>query len=129
MWGGSPGRNMVNDREKSLPVTWDLKSKKNIKWVVPLGSQSYGNPVVAAGKIFVGTNNQAEKNPKIKGDKGIVMCFQESDGKFLWQAVHDKLESGRVNDWPDQGICSSAAVEDGRVYYVSNRAEGGWADF
>ena len=123
MWGGSPGRNMVNDREKSLPATWDLKSKKNIKWVVPLGSQSYGNPVVAAGKIFVGTNNQAEKNPKIKGDKGIVMCFQESDGKFLWQAVHDKLESGRVNDWPDQGICSCAAVEDGRVYYVSNRAE------
>ena len=28
-----------------------------------------------------------------------------------------------MNDWPEQGICSSAVVEGDRVYYVSNRAE------
>src|SRR5262245_30681184 len=33
---------------------WDPKSGKNIKWVARLGSQSYGNPVVADGKVFVG---------------------------------------------------------------------------
>ena len=36
---------------------WDPKSGKNIKWVARLGSQTYGNPVVAGGKVFVGTNN------------------------------------------------------------------------
>ncbi|MBI4606743.1 MAG: PQQ-binding-like beta-propeller repeat protein [Planctomycetes bacterium] len=123
MWGGSPSRNMANDREKGIPHTWDLKSKKNIKWVAALGSQSYGNPVIAGGRILVGTNNQLERNPKIQGDKGVVMCFREADGTFLWQAVHDKLESGRVNDWPEQGICSAACVEGDRFYYVSNRAE------
>jgi len=123
MWGGQPGRNMANSREKGIPSSWDVKTKKNIKWTATLGSQSYGNPVIAGGKVLVGTNNQSERNPKAKGDKGIVMCFRESDGKFLWQAIHDKLESGRVNDWPEQGICSSAAVENGRAYYVSNRAE------
>ena len=51
------------------------------------------------------------------------MAFRESDGQFLWQAVHDKLAAGRANDWPFQGICSSPLVENGVVYYVSNRGE------
>jgi outer membrane protein assembly factor BamB len=123
MWGGSPQRNMVNTVEKNIPTAWDVDTGKNIKWVAQLGSQSFGNPVVAGGKIFIGTNNQAERQPKVKGDKGVVMCFRESDGKFLWQNVHDKLASGRVNDWPMQGICSTCNVDGNRVYYVSNRCE------
>ena len=31
------------------------------------------------------------------------MAFQEADGAFLWQMVHDKLASGEANDWPFQG--------------------------
>ena len=123
MWGGTPQRNMVNTVEKNIPDTWDVATGKNIKWVAQLGSQSFGNPVVAGGKIFVGTNNQFERQPKVKGDKGVVMCFREADGKFLWQIVHDKLAAGRVNDWPRQGICSTCCVDGNRVYYVSNRCE------
>jgi outer membrane protein assembly factor BamB len=123
MWGGTPQRNMVNTVEKGIPDTWDITTGKNIKWVAQLGSQSFGNPVIAGGKVFVGTNNQFERQPKIKGDKGVVMCFNEADGKFLWQIVHDKLASGRVNDWPKQGICSTCNVDGNRVYYVSNRCE------
>ena len=122
MWGGTPDRNMVSSM-KGLPTEWDLKSKKNVKWMAELGSQTYGNPVVAGGYVLVGTNNEAMKDPNIKGDKGIVMAFRESDGEFMWQAVHDKLAAGRANDWPFQGVCSSPLVENGIVYYVSNRGE------
>ena len=48
MWGGTPDRNMVSSM-KGLPTTWDVKTKKNVKWVAELGSQTYGNPVVAGG--------------------------------------------------------------------------------
>jgi outer membrane protein assembly factor BamB len=123
MWGGSQQRNMINTVEKNIPDTWDVTTGKNIKWVSQLGSQAFSSPVVAGGKVFVGTNNQFERQPKIKGDKGVVMCFRESDGKFLWQNVHDKLAAGRVNDWPMQGICSTCYVDGNRVYYVSNRCE------
>ena len=122
MWGGTPDRNMVSTM-KGLPTTWDVKTKKNVKWVTELGSQTYGNPVVAGGIVFVGTNNEAPRDPNVKGDKGILMAFRESDGQFLWQAVHDKLAAGRANDWPFQGVCSSPLVENGIVYYVSNRGE------
>ncbi len=122
MWGGTPDRNMVS-KQKGMPTTWDLATKKNVKWVAALGSQTYGNPVVAGGKVFVGTNNEGVRDPKQPGDRGVLMCFRESDGEFLWQSTHEKLAAGRVNDWPYQGVCSSAAVEGDRVYYVSSRGE------
>src|SRR6266481_1057293 len=122
MWGGTPDRNMVSSM-KGIPTTWDVKTKKNVKWVVELGSQSYGNPVVAGGMVFVGTNNENTKDPAVKGDKGVLMAFRESDGEFLWQDVSDKLPSGRANDWPFQGVCSSPLVEGDRLYYVTNRCE------
>jgi outer membrane protein assembly factor BamB len=122
MWGGTPDRNMISNM-KGLPTSWDVKTKKNVKWVAQLGSQTYGNVVVAGGIVFVGTNNEGLRDPKITGDKGILMAFKESDGQFLWQMVHDKLAAGRVNDWPYQGVASSPLVEGDRVYYVSNRAE------
>jgi len=122
MWGGTPDRNMTSNM-KGLPIDWDVKTKKNVKWVAQLGSQTYGNAVVSGGMIFLGTNNEGLRDPKITGDKGVLMAFRESDGQFMWQMVHDKLIAGRVNDWPYQGVASSPLVEGNRVYYVSNRAE------
>ena len=49
------------------------------------------------------------------GDKGVLMCFNESDGQVPLAGRHDKLEAGRVNDWPDEGICSSPVVEGDRL--------------
>ncbi|QQS47031.1 MAG: PQQ-binding-like beta-propeller repeat protein [Acidobacteriota bacterium] len=122
MWGGTPDRNMVSNA-KGLPSAWDVNKKTNIKWVATIGSQSYGNPVVAGGYVVLGTNNEALLDPKQAGDRGVIMAFRESDGEFMWQITHDKLAAGRVNDWPFQGIASSPLIEGDRVYYVSNRAE------
>jgi outer membrane protein assembly factor BamB len=120
MWGGTPQRNMTSAM-KGLPDSWDAKGGTNIKWKAALGSASNGNPVVADGKIFLGTNNGNPRNPEVTGDKGILMCLREADGKFLWQAVSDKLDGEA--DWPEEGVCSSPAVEGKRLYYVSNRGE------
>ena len=108
MWGGTPDRNMISS-STGLPETWDVVEKKNVRWVAALGSQTYGNPVVSGGKVFVGTNNEALYDPERTGDAGILLALRESDGAFLWQAFSEKLASGRVNDWPYQGICSSPA--------------------
>jgi len=122
MWGGTMDRNMVSNM-KGVPEKWDVNTKENIKWIATLGSQSYGNPVVAGGVVLVGTNNEGLRDPKQGGDRGVLIAFRESDGEFLWQITHEKLASGRVNDWPYQGICSSPLVEGNVIYYVSNRGE------
>ena len=115
MWGGTPDRNMMLPTMKGIPTTWDIKTKKNVKWMAQLGSQSYGNPVVAGGQVYAGTNNELVRNPKEPGDRGVLMCFRESDGKFLWQQANVKLAAGRALDWPFQGVCSSPLVEGDRL--------------
>ena len=91
-----------------------------------LAPQTYGNPVVADGKVFVGTNNGAgyrpEKHPA-EEDAGVLLCFDEKTGEFLWQLTREKLPQGRVNDWPLQGICSTPVVEGDRLWVVTNRCE------
>lgn len=122
MWGGTPDRNMVSG-VKNMPVKWDVKTGENVKWVAALGSQSYGNTVVAGGQVYVGTNNEGLRDPKQPGDRGVLMAFDEKTGEFLWQQANEKLAAGRVNDWPFQGVCSSPLIEGEKVWYVSNRAE------
>jgi outer membrane protein assembly factor BamB len=122
MFGGTPSRNMVAS-EKGLPEFWDMETGKNIKWSEKIGSQTYGGPIVSNGVVYVGTNNEGLRNPKIEGDRGTVMAFRAEDGEFLWQSAHAKLPAGLVNDWPMQGVCSTPYVEGDRIYYVSNRAQ------
>lgn len=131
-WGGSNGRNMVS-AERDLPDTigfgepkqgsdeLDLTTTKNVKWVAKLGSQTYGNPVVAGGKVFVGTNNASPRDPAVTGDQSVLMAFDEASGRFLWQFAEPKIGSGKVNDWEFLGITSQLAVEGDRVYLVSSR--------
>jgi outer membrane protein assembly factor BamB len=125
LWGGSIGRNLVNTIDRNIPDDWETKPDKlkNVLWSVDLGSKAYGGPIIAGGKVFIGTNNGNPRDPAIKGDKGVMMCFEERTGKFLWQLVFDKLPTGQVQDWPEEGICSAPVVQGDRLYFVSNRCE------
>ena len=122
MWGFTTERNMVASAS-GLPVDWNTETGAGIRWRAPLGSQTYAGPLLYGNQVFVGTNNQGLRNPALVGDRGVVMAFGRADGRFQWQATHTKLAAGRVNDWPRQGVCSTPFIENGRVYYISNRCE------
>lgn len=122
MWGGDISRNMINTTT-GLKFDFDIDSGRNVAWQADLGSQTYGNPIVHEGKVYVGTNNGHEYRPQHKGDRGCVICFDEKTGEFLWQLTREKLPQGRVNDWPEQGICSTPCLEGERMWVITNRAE------
>src|SRR6476660_201914 len=107
-WGGNdPGRNMYSP-EKGLPAEFnpgkfkpnseevDLSTTKNVKWVAKLGSQTYGNPVVANGKLYVGTNNATPRDPRFTDDRSILFALNAYTGDYIWQLVVPKLASGKV---------------------------------
>ncbi len=135
-WGGSRLRNNTPG-VTGLPQTWDIgkfdrrtgewdkTDVENIVWYANLGSQTYGNPVVAGGRVFVGTNNGAGhlKRYPSKVDLGCLLAFNEADGEFLWQHSSEKLITGRVHDWPLQGICCAPLVEGDRLWFVTSRGE------
>ncbi len=135
-WGGGPQRNNTPEAG-NLPAEWNIggfdpktgewkkDQARNIKWFARLGSQSYGNPVVANGKVWVGTNNGGGylKRYPSSIDLGVLLCFSEADGRFLWQHSSEKLPTGRVHDWPLQGICCAPLVEGKRLWFVTSRGE------
>lgn len=135
-WGGSPTRNNTpggHDIPAEWSIgkfdyktgAWDSKTAKNIKWVAKLGSKTRGNPVISGGKVFVGTNNSGGwlKRFAPDHDMGCLLAFDVKDGKFLWQHSSEKLPTGRVHDWPLEGICSSPLVEGNRLWFVTSRGE------
>ncbi len=135
-WGGSASRNNTPEAQ-DLPAEWEVgefdyrtgqwkgESAKNVKWVARLGSESYGSPVIAGGKVFCATNNEAGHLDRYPAevDLGCLLAFRQSDGGFLWQHSVEKLKAGRLLDWPGVGICCSPLVEGDRLWVVTNRAE------
>src|SRR5947199_8532263 len=79
MFGGTPQRNMVNTVDKNIPTEWSVEEgkQKNIKWAADVGSRCYGGPVIADGKVFVGTNNANPRDPLIKASKAVLMAVNE----------------------------------------------------
>jgi len=134
-WGRDMTRNMVAPDVKDLPTDFepgqykgstdyiDMATTKGVRWVAKLGSQSYGNPTVANGRVYVGTNNDTPRDERFKGDRSVVYCLSEETGELIWQLNIPKLGTGKVSDWEFLGICCSPAVEGDRVYIVTNRCE------
>lgn len=119
-WGTAWGRNLVSD-EKGLPADFDPATGRNIAWIAPLGTQTHSTPIVAGGRVYIGTNNAKPRDPAHTGDRGILLCLDEKDGSLLWQLVVPKRDDDKYFDWPETGISSSVTVEGDRVYIVTNR--------
>src|SRR5690606_217873 len=133
-WGQWGGTSLRNNTPATGPIAtewnagevdfdtgkWLEETAENIKWAAPLGSQSYGNCIVANGKVYVGSNNGSGylKRYPADFDLGCLLCFDEETGEFLWQDSSEKLPTGRVHDWPLQGICCAPLVEGNRLWYV-----------
>lgn len=121
-WGQAWTRNMVS-QERRLPGTFDLATGRNVRWTARLGTESHSTPIVANGRVYIGTNNGEPRDAKHQGDRGVMMCFDEAKGTLLWQLVVPKLEEDPYLDWPKTGMASSVTVEGDHVYLVSNRGE------
>ena len=144
-WGGSdPGRNMYSTA-KGVPSVFgpkeankdgkfeikfkknseeiDMAATKNVRWIAKLGSQTYGNTVVAYGHVYIGTNNAGMRDPRFKDDKSVLLCLDEKSGDLIWQFTVPKLLSGKVNDWEYLGYLSAPFVDGNTLYSVTSRCE------
>ena len=141
-WGGSdPGRNMVSV-ETGLPDTFKPGEKstttegmlpgttENVRWVVRLGNFICGNPTVADGRIFVGTDDASLQNdPRLKRTRGgMVWCLDEKTGSLLWRLPvpmrpKERLPENAHYGVQNLGVCSSPCIVGNRAYVMTNSCE------
>ncbi len=138
-WGGRNCRNLVSP-ERGLPDSFepgkrlpsgggvDPATTENVKWTARLGSAAYGNPTVADGRVFVGTDDMlATADPRLNRTRGgMVQCFDEATGKRLWQLVIPKrTELPKDAHFGHQylGVCSSPTIDDDRAYVVTSAGD------
>jgi len=125
MFGGTPFRNMANTTEKNVPKEWSVTEgkEKNLLWSAKLGDKAYAGPVVADGKVFVGTNNRNPRDPKVIGPRAVLMAFGAEDGKFLWQIAHEIPKEEAYKEAIPIGLCSTPVVEGKKLWYVTSGSE------
>jgi outer membrane protein assembly factor BamB len=141
-WGGCDlGRNMVSI-ETGLPETFKPGEKsttgdgilpettENVRWVVKLGTFICGNPTVADGRVFVGTDDASlQGDTRLKRTKGgMVWCLDEKTGQTLWRLPVPARPKERLPDnahygQQNLGVCSSPTVVGNRAYVVTSSCE------
>jgi outer membrane protein assembly factor BamB len=119
-WGERHTRNMVSS-ETGLPVNFDPTAGAGVKWSAPLGSNAYGTPTVANSKVFIGANNEKPRDPRIQGDRGVLLCLNESDGSLVWQLTTTRTGGDDYLDWPKIASCTPPTIEGNKVYFLTNR--------
>lgn len=121
----SPGSNPpirwnVGEFDRRTGV-WRRETARNIKWQAELGTNTFGDPVVAGGLIWIGTNNW--QRGKETEDAAVLTCLRETDGKLLYRYISPRMPGGRVHDWPLSGMNCSPLIEGDRMWFTTNRCE------
>lgn len=100
--------------EKTAPTSWS--ATENVKWKAPLPRPGNGSPIVAAGKVFVTSAEDAD------GRRRSLYCFDAKEGKQLWvQTVeYDKtMPTHKTNPY-----CGSTPLCDGERVVVWHASAG-----
>ena len=133
MFGRDRSHNAVSPETVAPPTDWDVGKydekagqwigSRNILWAAQLGSQTFGDPVVADGRVWVGINNFSLPNADWKNDASVLAGFATRDGKPLYCYVSPRLPQGRDYDWPGSAMAASPLIEGDRMWFVTNRCE------
>jgi outer membrane protein assembly factor BamB len=132
-WAGSLAKNLVSSEtglpdsfapgDKKAGGTIDLATARNVRWGSKVASAIYSTPSIAQGRVFVGAMEQGN---------GVFLCLDAAGGKLLWKWKAPPKQFPKDIDGfllgiheipPQMGVCSTAAIDGGRVYFVNHRFE------
>jgi outer membrane protein assembly factor BamB len=128
MLGRDQTRNRVS-LESNAPTSWDLKTGRNVKWKVQIGTISASEPVVASELVWIGTD--AEFEGRAQGapvgklqEAGVLAAFRTVDGSLFHRQTLTMREVspgvGRRAMW---GLTGSPYIDGNRLWFMTPTAE------
>ena len=100
-------------RQKNIPVSWDGKSGKNIRWKTEIPLPGYNSPVIWNDRVFLSGANENKRE---------IYCFDLNSGKILWRTVVENIPGSpaqppKVNH--ETGFSAPSVTTDGiRIYAI-----------
>lgn len=98
--------------QKNLPVSWDGKSGKNIRWKSEVPLPGFNSPIIWNDKVFVSGASETARE---------VYCFDGNTGKIVWRTPVEKVP-GTPSKVPavniETGLAAPTMTTDGRRVYA-----------
>ena len=116
---------LAADESDSLPDAFDTK---DLLWEIKLGSHQYTTPIIDAGQLFIGIDDQnLDHSALTESGGGILKRLDPATGNTVWQMVIPRYKEGNVapshfNKWKC-GVCSRPAIAGKRLYIVGPRGD------
>jgi outer membrane protein assembly factor BamB len=98
--------------QKDIPVSWDGKSGKNIRWKTEVPLPGYNSPVIWNDRVFLTGASETRRE---------VYCFDLNTGKIIWKSPVEKIpgspaQAPAVNR--ETGLSAPTVTTDGRRVYA-----------
>jgi formylglycine-generating enzyme required for sulfatase activity len=94
------------------PLTCGPQSGNNIAWTANVPAEGFSSPIIWGNRLFL-SGGDAERQ--------VVMCYDTSSGKLLWQRAVPKTEGSPDKKPPvpeSSGMASATVATDGRRVYA-----------
>ena len=98
-------------------------SEKNVKWSAEAWRQRLGGPVVAGGRIFVGTNNDTPATRASRATRASSCASARRTASFSGRSSTTSCRQRRPAIRTSTASSRRPCVDGNRLYYVSNRCE------
>ncbi len=119
---------------QSLPISFEpgrldsqrdliVETGSNVRWAVPIGRPTYGTPIIAHGKVLIGTLNDVPRDLRRDRGRSVLLCLDEKTGTFLWQLALPKDYRIPYFDSYCVGISSNPTIVDRRAFLTTGRGE------
>jgi outer membrane protein assembly factor BamB len=98
--------------QKNIPVNWDGKSGKNIKWKTEVPLPGYNSPIIWNDRVFLTGASSTKRE---------VYCFDINSGKLLWRKSVDKIPGSSSQEpkiLKETGFSAPTMTTDGRRVYA-----------
>jgi outer membrane protein assembly factor BamB len=98
--------------QKNIPVNWDGKSGKNIRWKTEIPLPGYNSPIIWNDRVFLTGASEAKR---------VVYCLDLNTGKLLWSKDAGKIPGSPAQEPKfirETGLSAPTMTTDGRRVYA-----------
>ena len=108
-----------------LPESWNISTKENIRWVIPISGVGHSSPVVVNNRIYITTavGNEKDWHDDSVKHEWKTYAIDATSGKILWeQTAHQGLPRAKRHSKASQS--NSTPASDGKYVAAIFGSEG-----